>query len=251
MGPRLLRAQPSSLCSFSRNIPASTGCLHVANSTLLPGYDLWRPSFSTQPLPGPAHKHLLPGSVGHSVLPSRSWLLHSPLKLCTCPLRGPFLLHSPLPGAQVLLTLLSLSLFFHPNRLCGGFLALSEVWGLLPVFSRYSVQTVPCVSVFWTICGRGWEPCPAPLPSGLPVKLSLKHYFSFLIPCFFPLNMFPTGFYWDATNVQYTPLCHGGPLPWWWTEAEPRFEGLKTGDQSWRRHKQWNKEAWKLKTGTG
>ena len=34
------------------------------------------------------------------------------LKLCTCPVRGPFLLHSPLPGTQVLSPLLSLSLFF-------------------------------------------------------------------------------------------------------------------------------------------
>ena len=44
----------------------------------------------------------------------------------------------------------SLSFVFCSTRLClcGDFLVLSEVWGLPPAFSRYSVRTVQHVDVF-------------------------------------------------------------------------------------------------------
>lgn len=62
------------------------------------------------------------------------------LKLCTCPVRGPFLLHSPLPGAQVLSPLLSLSLFF-------SFILTDYVEVFLPfqkseVFCQYSLDVL-------------------------------------------------------------------------------------------------------------
>ena len=47
----------------------------------------------------------------------------------------PFLFHSSLPGGQVP-SLIPFSFFFFSTRLCGDFLVLSEVWGLLPTFSR-------------------------------------------------------------------------------------------------------------------
>ena len=37
--------------------------------------------------------------------------------------------------------------FFFPTRLCGDFLALSEVWDCLPAFNRYSVRIIPRVDV--------------------------------------------------------------------------------------------------------
>ena len=44
--------------------------------------------------------------------------------------------------------LASFLFFFCPAWLCGGYLGLPEVWGLLPVFSRCSVWIIPLVDVF-------------------------------------------------------------------------------------------------------
>ena len=46
-------------------------------------------------------------------------------------------------------------LIFFPIRLPGEFLALSAVWGALPVFSRYSVRTLPHVNVFLHLWEKG------------------------------------------------------------------------------------------------
>ena len=50
--------------------------------------------------------------------------------------------------------LASFLFFFCPAWLCGGYLGLPEVWGLLPVFSRCSVRVVPPVDVFLITCGE-------------------------------------------------------------------------------------------------
>ena len=62
----------------------------------------------------------------------------------------PFLFCSSLPGMQVpsQLLFLFLFLFFCPTQLCC--LALFEVWGLLLVFSRYSLRIIPHRGVFFT-----------------------------------------------------------------------------------------------------
>ena len=160
------------------------------------------------------------------------------LKLCTCPVRGSFLLynHSSLPGAQVLSPLLSLSLsfFFHPNWLCGGFLALSEVWGLLPVFSRCSMQTVWHIGVFWTYL---WEEVSSmSYSSAILIPSSHKAYFKalFFLPnsLFLPLECVPNWFLLRCHQCTVHLIMSWRPPPLVVTEAEPRFEGLKTGDQS-------------------
>ena len=57
-----------------------------------------------------------------------------------------FLLHSSLPTMQVPSQFLSFALC--QTQLHGGFLALSEVWDLLPVFSRCSMWITPFVDIF-------------------------------------------------------------------------------------------------------
>ena len=106
-----------------------------------------------------------------SIMPATNWLLHSPPRLWHSPsiltdppdsegtlrvwdlfyfieiegtLRGMLL---PWEGAQVLFQFFP-SFFFCPTRLCGDYIALSEVWGLLSPFSRYSVRIVTHVNVF-------------------------------------------------------------------------------------------------------
>ena len=51
------------------------------------------------------------------------------------------------PGSSLSLSL-SFSFFFYPTQLCEDFLALLEIWSLLPAFSRCSVRVVPHVDVF-------------------------------------------------------------------------------------------------------
>ena len=52
------------------------------------------------------------------------------------------------------------------SQVHGDFLAFWEVWGLLPVFSRYSVGVAPHVDVFLMYsCGEKWSPLLTPLPS--------------------------------------------------------------------------------------
>ena len=58
------------------------------------------------------------------------------------------------------------SFFFCPTPVHGEFLAFWEVWGLLPAFSRCSVEVVPHVEVFLMYLWWGrWSPCLTPLPS--------------------------------------------------------------------------------------
>ena len=84
-----------------------------------------------------------------SEAPPLSWLI-SPAVTGLARVQEPFLFYSSIPGMQVLSRFLShfliylfVCLFIYcPTWLRGDFLALSEVWGLLPVFSRYSVRIV-------------------------------------------------------------------------------------------------------------
>ena len=89
------------------------------------------------------------------LVPSPPWLqsfLSTPADLPT--VEGPFLsteaflLHSFLPGVQFPFWLLYFSFILLSYPVMGGVLALSEVWGLLPVFSRYSVWIVTVIDVF-------------------------------------------------------------------------------------------------------
>ena len=67
----------------------------------------------------------------------------------------PSLFHSSLPGVLLpsgFSTLFSLPFSFVLSSFIEILPVLSEVWGLLPVFSRYSVRTVPQVDVFLDVC---------------------------------------------------------------------------------------------------
>ena len=80
----------------------------------------------------------------------------------------PFLFHSSLLGVLVPSWVLSLSLFspFVLPSYVEGFLPFLEISGLLPAFSRCSVQTVIHLDGFFRYaCGRRWVPCLTPLPS--------------------------------------------------------------------------------------
>ena len=56
--------------------------------------------------------------------------------------------------------------FFCPTHVCVDFLAFWEVWGLLPAFSRCSVEVVPHVDAFLLyLWGGRWSPRLTPLPS--------------------------------------------------------------------------------------
>ena len=152
---------------------APSGCLHTANPRLLPM--VWPPKTKLQyPTPtcpsGWADKHFRLASAVQ-LWPSVQVSLHFALHTCCCtllwgykvpplslPVKGlpsvwkPFLCHSSHPVAQIpsrfFSFLLFFSFFFCPTQLCGNFLALLEVWGLLPAFSRCSVRVFPHVDVF-------------------------------------------------------------------------------------------------------
>ena len=69
-------------------------------------------------------------------------------------------------GAQVLTHSILTFLFVRPNWLRGDLLALSEVWGLLPALSRFSLRIVPHVNVFFdVICGWRGGSCSTIWPS--------------------------------------------------------------------------------------
>ena len=91
----------------------------------------------------------------------------SPHQLSSLPGQIPFLFHSSLSGVLVLSRFLfSLSFSVCFTQLCGGFLSFLEIWGLLPAFSRCSVQIVLHVDFFsLCVCGRRWDPCSTPLLS--------------------------------------------------------------------------------------
>ena len=78
-----------------------------------------------------------------------------------------FLLHSSLPEVLVPSLFFCLCFLFllYLTQVCGDFLAVWEVWGLLPAFNRYSVGIVPHVDVFLIyLWRRRWSPCLTPLP---------------------------------------------------------------------------------------
>ena len=90
-----------------------------------------------------------------SVFPSSHWFLCSPPRLQSSPFiqadvcaskgtsqGGGIFPPSQLPHGGRGPILIPVSLFSCPTSLCGSFLALSEVWGLLPTFSRCSVWII-------------------------------------------------------------------------------------------------------------
>ena len=155
---------------------APSGCLHAANRSPLPG--IWHlkpdPQFPDSTHHGGwADKYLRLVSAGWHW--SSVWeTLH--FALCTLLLRSPpwlrstppapswslslkglpsgcklLLLHSSLPDVQVPSLFYCLCLFFFffcPTQLCEDFIAIWEVWGLLPVFNRCSIGILPHVVEF-------------------------------------------------------------------------------------------------------
>ena len=107
-------------------------------------------------------------------------LSSEPLKLPSCPglfsnlwrgvglqVEGTFPLSQLLPRGKVLSSFLPLLVFFFffsfvLPQYVEIFLAMLNVWDVLPVFSRYSVRIVPQVIAFSIYCGRKWASCPIP-----------------------------------------------------------------------------------------
>ena len=99
-----------------------------------------------------------------------------------------FLLHSSLPEVQVPSLFFCLCFFFFfllPYPCMWGVLAFWEVWGLLPVCSRYSVGVVPHVDVFLMyLWGVRWSSRLTPPLSwrSLPIWFSSHLVCSFFLP---------------------------------------------------------------------
>ena len=155
-------------------IPLHSGCLCAISPSCLPMSDLWSPSFGTQSLPSLADKHLrlgsawwwywTPGQVSLCFALHKPVVVLSPksLKLLFHPgwsshqwgdfpgCGNIFLSQLPPKSTGPILIPFSLSLlfFFCHTWFHGDFLALSEVWGLLPVFSRCFTRIVPHIDVF-------------------------------------------------------------------------------------------------------
>ena len=107
-------------------------------------------------------------------------LSSEPLKLPSCPglfsnlwrgvglqVEGTFPLSQLLPRGKVLSSFLPPLVFFFffsfvLPQYVEIFLAMLNVWDVLPVFSRYSVRIVPHVLAFSIYCGRKWASCPIP-----------------------------------------------------------------------------------------
>ena len=153
-------------------IPTPSVCLSTVHLSPSPRSNHWSPGSSIHPPPALADTHVRLGSAGRrhhpcsypSAVAATNRLPCSPLRLRGSPsvpatLRGGE--GASLGTGTFLLSQLSrrgtasdptpppffFPMFFH-TQLHGDFLGLSVVWGLLPVFSRYSVRVVLHIDVF-------------------------------------------------------------------------------------------------------